>query len=141
MYLSAHMLVTAHTSLPEITRKHQNLASATSNKLISKNISRECVKKMEFPDGSGICLAFRFWKFHRGGEVRSYGKSLLWGYGYFLELLDEYLWLTFALKSDMEITPCFNFVSYKQYLAYNRVKLSFLSEYSFAFFIYFSAHY
>ena len=90
---------------------------------------------MEFPDGSGICLAFLFWKFHRGGEVRSYGKSLLWEYGYFLELLDEYLSLTFALKSDMEISrPCVNFVSYKSYLAYNRVKLSFLSEYSFAIF-------
>ena len=35
------------------------------------------------------------------------------GYGDFLELLNEYLWLTFTPKSDMEISPCVNFVLYK----------------------------
>lgn len=38
-------------------------------KLISKNISRGCVKKLEFPEGSGVYLKFRVWKFFRGGEV------------------------------------------------------------------------
>ena len=37
------------------------------------------------------------------------------------------------MKSDMEISPCVNFVLYK-YLANNNVKLSFLSKYSSTFF-------
>ena len=60
MYLSAHMLVPAHTSLPEITSKHQNSASATSNKLIFKNISRGCEKKWNFQTGVGYILRSDF---------------------------------------------------------------------------------
>ena len=35
------------------------------------------------------------------------------GLGYFLELCNKYIWLTFALKSDMEISSCVNFSLYK----------------------------
>ena len=90
----AYMLVTVYANLLENTRKHQNSASWTINKLIllafttNRNISRGCAKKLEFPEGSGgvFCGLILENPGGSGGGGGAYEKSLPWvGYGYFLE--------------------------------------------------------
>ena len=77
------------------------------------NISWECAKILEIPEGSGGKLWGQFRKIHRGGG--SYGKSLPWGWGgYFLEphisdLLVHFVLLglkLFNLNSTI-ITKCY----------------------------------